>query len=156
MSVRGDNGQMVSLASRLPFWVTRRVKTSKGSTVDVLILKDGTMVIGLLVNGLDVFTKVDGVLNRISGNLKDAVNTLPSGFFVQAIFENGLDYKDIIEQYQKVLVLEPCRAPISAILLTCRPARWLRPAASSWGPPLPTSRPQSPMPAECRRSQVAR
>ncbi|MFH1810563.1 MAG: hypothetical protein ABIJ09_17610 [Pseudomonadota bacterium] len=89
------------LASRLPWWVSRTVPTSLGP-LPVLVLKDGTMAVGLTVQGIDVYASDNAVLNRNASVLKDSLNILPAGCFLQAIFETGFDFEPLLRRYESM------------------------------------------------------
>lgn len=94
--------RMQPFARRLPYWVSRTVDTPSG-TIAVLVMKDGTIIAGLQVVGLDVYCSDNSTLNNIAGTLRDALNVLPPTSYVQAVYETGFDFKDVLRNYYKLV-----------------------------------------------------
>lgn len=88
------------LAQKLPWWVTRTVPTSMGA-LPCLINKDGTFVVGLCIEGVDVFASDNAVLNDVSRKLRAALNTLPPEAFCQAIYETGFGFDDLVGRFRR-------------------------------------------------------
>jgi hypothetical protein len=86
-------------ARRLPYWVTRTIDTPL-ATLPVMILKDGTMTAGLRLTGVDVYCSDNAVLNGLVTALRGALNLLPPPAYVQAIFETGFDFEDLLRKYE--------------------------------------------------------
>jgi hypothetical protein len=82
----------------LPFWATRTVETPSGGA-PLLVLVDGTIVVGFYATGADVFAADNGTLNRNAGAIRRALNLLPPDAFLQSDWRTGLDFADVVSDY---------------------------------------------------------
>lgn len=82
----------------LPFWATRTVQTPSGAA-SLLVMVDGTLVLGFHASGSDVFAADNGTLNRNASAIRRALNLLPPDAFLQSDWRTGLDFSDVISDY---------------------------------------------------------
>ena len=89
-----------SLAHMLPHWACRTVKVGAGD-VGVLVLVDGTLVVGFESSGADVFSADNARLNRNAGGIRRGLNALPPDAFLQAEWHTGLSSGPLIDAYER-------------------------------------------------------
>ncbi|HET6343398.1 MAG TPA: hypothetical protein VFH51_00645 [Myxococcota bacterium] len=93
-----------SLPLRVPYWTTLAPTVKPhpllpGATAPVLVLKDGTLAMGLRISGIDQYAASDGQLNAMSAVLSRALEGLPSDAYVQAVFESGAPFGKLLERF---------------------------------------------------------
>lgn len=91
---------MTAFAEYLPYWTTRTFGTDDGP-VSVLILADGTFVVGLDVTGVDMTALEPTTVVQNQQRLRGAMNHLPDGFFVQWEWRTGISNADIVDDYAR-------------------------------------------------------
>lgn len=106
-----------SFGQWLPYWVTRTVRTQTG-LLPVLIMKDGAMCVGLEVHAPDTFCAPQATLNAMAFTVHDALNTLPPKGYLQAIYESGFSFAELVQRYRDTVA-----EPGSELLSRLRSAR---------------------------------
>jgi hypothetical protein len=82
-----------------PYWAVRTLPTRR-FPLPVVLMKDGTLCMGLRVHGLDTHSMQRAQLEGIAGRLGSALKTIPPDGYVQAVFETGDDYAELIQDYR--------------------------------------------------------
>jgi hypothetical protein len=93
-----------AFGSYLPYWTTLSVAVRPNTLLGqrpaaVLVLKDGTLVLGLRSAGLDIYGLDNGALNVQAQQLSEALCTLPPHTYLQTVFETGLPYDAMLEKF---------------------------------------------------------
>jgi hypothetical protein len=93
-----------SFGQFLPYWTTLQVSVRPSADlptrhVAVLVLKDGTLTLGLRVRGLDIYGASCAEINAYTATLCEALGTLPPDGYLQAVFESGLGFESVLERF---------------------------------------------------------
>lgn len=89
-----------SLAHWLPPWTWRTMKIG-AEDVSVLVLVDGTLVVGFESTGADVFAADNARLNRDAAAKRRALNALPPNAMLQVLWETGQSNRALIDAYEQ-------------------------------------------------------
>lgn len=89
------------LHEHVPYWNTATIALRDGKKLPVVVLKDGSMAVGLNIHGLDVYGSDNEELDRHAQRITEALNSLPEGAYLQAVFESGLSFAPLIEKFSK-------------------------------------------------------
>jgi hypothetical protein len=73
----------------------------EGAHVSVLVLVDGTLVLGYESTGADVFSADNAQLNRNAAAHRRALNVLPAGAYIQNVWHTGGSFEDMISAYER-------------------------------------------------------
>ena len=88
-----------AFAHLLPYWTWRTVKIG-AAEIEVLVLVDGTLVVGFESTGADVFAADNARLNKNATALRRALNVLPADGFLQAEWYTGASYDPLIDAFE--------------------------------------------------------
>ena len=106
----------------LPYWTIRNVPVA-GERVAVIVLVDGTLVVGFESTGVDVFAADNARLNRNASRLRRALNALPADAFLQTEWHTGVSNAEIVGAYEERLLPMRATDPSLRVLLEQRRAR---------------------------------
>lgn len=93
-----------SFGSFLPYWTTLQVAVRPSGSLStpqvvVIVLKDGTLAVGLRVRGLETYGVSKAQINAHTQALREGLCALPPDGYLQAIFESGLSCDAVFERF---------------------------------------------------------
>jgi hypothetical protein len=96
--------QPSSFAAELPYWTSLAVPVRPSEALpnrdlSVLVLKDGTLAVGLAVGGLDIYGMEADPLERHSQVIARALRELPVDGYLQAVFEAGQPFDQLLGNF---------------------------------------------------------
>ena len=110
------------LAHWLPYWAIRTVIVA-GDAVTVMVMVDGSLVVGFESSGVDVFAADNARLNRNASSLRRALNSLPADAFLQCEWHTGLSSDDLIAAFEERLPSQRAGEAARRVLTEQRRAR---------------------------------